>query len=461
MRLAEEDGKAKKLFVMASHGVGKSHLLGGLVNWHFDTNWPSITLTTAPTAAHVKQVLWGEVRDQRHGRPGLMPEAPEMRMSPKHWAAGFTALTDTSMQGRHEEQMLMVGDEAVGIPPPIWTAFNGMSVGPGRKQVMIMNPTDTTSQAYIEFCSGNWDIFQISALNHPNILAELQNEMPPFPKAVRLTWVYDRLRECCEETSDTRAEEHFEFPPGSGKWYKPNSEFESRVMGRWPSTGTDSIWSMALWNKCMIRRPVPQEPLSLGVDVSRSGSDKTVVLARRGGCFVGAKLWRGKGVDESAREVKGFVLSLLEKGESYSSATIVPDDSNVGGGFTDNMRGWNVIPFLGNQNARQMLKYPNARSEAWFCAQETAKDGLVDLSRLPKDFLMRELFIELMAPKWGMDGRDRREVEEKKITKKRVKRSPDSADAFNMCLYHQPRIMNTGVRVAGYSPLTDEKHGLI
>ena len=40
--------KYKRVFVKASHSVGKTHLAGGLVNWFFDCFNPGITLTTAP-----------------------------------------------------------------------------------------------------------------------------------------------------------------------------------------------------------------------------------------------------------------------------------------------------------------------------------------------------------------------------------------------------------------------------
>src|SRR4051812_43316759 len=43
-----------KVLVKACHDVGKTHLMGGLVNWWFDSYPKSITLTTAPTDRQVK-----------------------------------------------------------------------------------------------------------------------------------------------------------------------------------------------------------------------------------------------------------------------------------------------------------------------------------------------------------------------------------------------------------------------
>ncbi|HKV42544.1 MAG TPA: hypothetical protein VJX67_25305 [Blastocatellia bacterium] len=37
-----------------------------------------------------------------------------------------------------------------------------------------------------------------------------------------------------------------------------------------------------------------------------------------------------------------------------------------------------------------------------------------------------------MTPKWALDSAGRRVIEKKEVTKKRIKRSPDDADALNL-----------------------------
>jgi hypothetical protein len=61
-----------KVLVLASHGVGKTFLAGGLVNWWYDTRpQDSAVLTTAPTDREVKDLTWRKVRLQRKGRGGF------------------------------------------------------------------------------------------------------------------------------------------------------------------------------------------------------------------------------------------------------------------------------------------------------------------------------------------------------------------------------------------------------
>jgi hypothetical protein len=70
----------------------------------------------------------------------------------------------------------------------------------------------------------------------------------------------------------------------------------------------------------------------------------------------------------------------------------------------------------------------------------------VDVSRLEKN-VWRELERQLMAPHYEIDYGGRYVVDDKAITKKELKRSPDGADAFNLA-YYPPRF--AGEKVAGH-----------
>lgn len=70
--------------------------------------------------------------------------------------------------------------------------------------------------------------------------------------------------------------------------------------------------------------------------------------------------------------------------------------------------------------------------------------GRLDLSRLP-DAARRRLRPQLVAPTWKLDSQGRRVVEPKADTKKRLKRSPDDADALNLAYgYARPRYASGG-----------------
>lgn len=442
IEVAESLLKHRRVFVKASHSVGKTHLGGGLVNWFFDCWDPGITLTTAPTKAQVEDLLWKEVRVQRGQRSGLLPKAARLEAAPNHFASGYTATDASSFQGRHEERLLMLYDEAVGIDAPFWDAGEGMFTGDGCYWLVIMNPTDTASRAYMEETTGGWHVITISALDHPNIAADLEGRPAPFPAAVRLSFVEERIRKWTTpiDPADHRAQD-IEFPPGSGKWYRPGPLFEGRVLGRWPTQSGTSVWSEAMWQASQVMQPDPDEPTEIGCDVARFGDDYTSIIVRRGACCLHHETHNGWSTSQTAGQLKvlakrfartpAFVAGAAVAGEDPTKIKIKVDDDGVGGGVTDQKGEFNFLPVSGGGRPAQVEDYPNRRSELWFATADRADASRLDVSRLSEESrnLIRQ---QVMAPTWKMDAQGRRVVEPKADTKKRIGRSPDDADALNL-----------------------------
>lgn len=432
----------------ASHGVGKTHLAGGLVNYCFDCWNDSITITTAPTARQVNDLLWKEVRKQRQGRPGLMPKAPRMETSESHFAFGFTATDANAFQGHHASNINAFFDESVGIDGAIFEATEGILSGGNARWLRIYNPTDISSRQYEEEVNGNSTVIQISALDHPNIIAGLKGEAEPYPGAVSLAWVKDKLEKWCERI-DNPTPTDVEFPPGSGTWYRPGPLFESRVIGRWPSVGLDTIWSEALWDACLAKKDVPQEPLQIGCDVARFGDDWTTIPARRGSCLLHHERHNGWSIPQTVGGCKRVAKELCQEGEDPKKVLILVDDDGVGGGVVDMGKadGWNFVGLSAASKAIQDEDYPNRRSELWFGLHERAKEGNLDLSRLTQD-QRRLVRRQHLTCKWKMDSQGRRVVESKEDMKKRLKQnnpdlmggSPDDADGIHLAFAPPPRL---------------------
>lgn len=422
----------QKTFVRACHSVGKSHFGGGVTNWHFDVFQPSVTITTAPTKQQVEDVLWKEVRTQRGGRPGPQPKAPRMETAPDHFAAGYTARSDAAFQGRHEDRLLIVFDEAVDIDGPFWDASEGMMTSEGCRWVVFLNPTDTASRAYEEELSGNWNVIQISVLDHPNIAAQLAGLPPPFPKAVSLHWLEDKLRRWCSpvRAADKKAGD-VEFPPGSGIWHRPGPLFEGRVLGRWPTQGSTSVWTEAMWLAAQVPQIIPSSPLEIGCDVARFGDDYTSIVARRGPCVLHHETANGWGTDQTAGRLKEICKALAQAGEDPQQVAVKVDDDGIGGGVYDQRGQFKFQRISGAGAPVEPEDYPNKRSELWFTVAGRADEGRLDLSRLSPE--SRKLLRgQCMTPRWKVDGQGRRVVEPKAETKLRIKRSPDDADALNL-----------------------------
>lgn len=427
-----------RTMVTSGHSVGKTHLEGGIVNWHVDCRTPSITITTAPSQAVVEQVVWREVRSQRGERPGLAPRKPEIYLNEDHFAVGFTAAKGAAFHGRKSRNMAIIFDEAVDIEPVFWQGARSMLSWPGNLWLACLNPTDTTSQAYQEFTTGDWALIELSCLDHPNVIAELSGRQPPYPGAVSLQFVRDGLKAWCEPVAqgDVDPSRDFEFPDenGNGKWWRPGPEGEARLLGRWPSEGSTSVWSRGAWQLCERRKfPIPQKPLEIGCDVAREGDDFTSIVARRGGCALHHETHNGWGTDRTAFELKELAARLVEPGEDIYAVEIKIDDDGVGGGVIDQAGRFNFVGISGAETPNDPWRYPNRRSEMWFDVAGDGKKGLIDVSRLSEES-RRLIGNQLMAPQWYLEGGKRR-VEDKRQTKKRLRRSPDDADSFNLAFY--------------------------
>lgn len=431
----------KRVLVRASHGVGKTHLAGGLLNWHFDCWDPGLTLTTAPTKAQVDDLLWKEGRAQRRGRPGLMPKASRMETSETHFAVGFTARDANAFQGRHERNGFIEFDEAVGVEGQFWDAAEGIASGGDWMWLCIYNPTDISSRAYEEELTGDWHVKRVSALSHPNILAGLRNEKEPYPGAVTLPWVNERVRKWCTPIrSAEKKPGDFEWPPGSDKWFRPGPLFQSRVLGIWPTSALDTVWSESVYEAALIRQDVPlSEALEIGCDVARFGDDWTAIFVRRGACVLWAERHNGWSTVQTAGRLKQLAKEFCEPGEDPRQVAIKIDDDGVGGGVVDQADGYNFIAVSANSRSIDPEQFPNRRSELWFNTRDRAEEGRLDLSRLTADQL-RILRPQLLAPKWKLDSDGRRVVEPKEVTKKKLTKnatdlkggSPDDADAMNL-----------------------------
>lgn len=425
-----------KVLVKASHNVGKTFLGGSLVNWFFDSFEDGICLTTAPTDLQVRDLLWKEVRTQRGRRGGFRgPKMPRLETAPNHYAHGYTAKEADSFQGRHAANMLFVFDEAVGVDGVFWESTKGM-FGTGGMWLCIFNPTDTSSQAYQEELTGNWTTITVSVLDHPNILAEAQGLPAPYPSAARLAWAAERIQEWCRPLSEAETPKpiDIQFPPNSGKWWRPGPLAESRLLGRWPSQATDTVWSDAVFSESeLLLLPEPKDvPVEIGCDVARFGDDFTSIHVRRGPCSLHHESANGWDTAQTAGRLKQLARQWGQHcGIDGKDVLVKTDDDGVGGGVMDQREDFRFVGISAGSTALEYEGYPNRRSELWFSVAGRAADGQLSLARLP-DGVRRELRRQAMAPTYKVNGKGQRVVEPKEDTKKRIKRSPDDMDGLNL-----------------------------
>lgn len=165
-----------------------------------------------------------------------------------------------------------------------------------------------------------------------------------------------------------------------------------------------------------------QSPLIIGVDVARFGDDHTVFCFRRGRYCTGFKSFAHLDNVAVANQATFFI-------REYKPARVFVDAGGVGGGVVDilNDRGFKKIvrPVMFGAKALRDDRYHNRRAEMWD-ELRLWLSGEQEVY-LPKD---ENLAAELCAVNKKYDSAGRLQLEEKDDIKKRLGRSPDTADAL-------------------------------
>lgn len=437
----------RRVLVPSANKVGKTFAAGWLINWHHDNHDPGIVLATSTTGRQVRNQLFKEVRRLRPFGLGLMPKAPEIRHRENHFVLGFSTNKSDGFQGNHEGSLLIVMDEATGVASELVDRGETMfSAEKGHGWVAFYNPHDPTTWCYAAEQSGLWSVCRLSALGHPNIDAELAGLPPPFPSAIRLKRVWERIERECEDCGSKRVDDTcFRFPRPDGKvrWWKPiRSEFEVQILGRWPSSAFNAIWGEQEWNRCQEPCDLdPTWPVQIGCDVARMGRDKTVFAVRKGIALIHLEHrnhWPtnriGKHIADRCREL---AYHYAPPGiDPKDVPCLVDDTGGYGSAVTDYPDGYNIQGVNASEKANDPKRFRGRRSELWFCLRLAADERCFTTGNILQGAdLLVELGNDLRSARYVLDSQNRRVVEGKDSMRERLKRSPDYADAVNLCWY--------------------------
>lgn len=463
-----------RVLIPSGHSQGKTHGVAGLAIWWFCTRSPALVISTAPKLSQLKDLLWKEIRRQvsaaRKPIPVPFTGPASLRAERSAWdfMAGYTARDSTSFQGHHGPNKLFIFDEAIGVAPEFWSATQGMFDGEGDAWLCPFNPTDTTTAAYREYQSatksnrvvGGWSVVRMSAVDHPNIAAELRGEPPVVQSAMRLETFERLLKEwstlvgTTEEPKATDlqwppvwAKEYCERTGQQPRWYRPGPLADSRLLARFPVQAATAVWGEGDWQAaCRVELGLPVLELPIGVlpeigcDVARFGDDNTGIHVRCGGVSLYHEEYNGQSIPHTVGRIKEVCRVWCEWANRRRPRPVKPtdipikiDDSGVGGGVTDILMedGYSVAGVNSATCAIETRNYALRRDELWFTVAQMARAGELDLSRLPAETL-EGLRVEAMGIKYRLNSKGQRVVQPKDVTKEEIGRSPDGMDALNL-----------------------------
>jgi len=396
---------------VSGNGVGKSTLVAWIILWALVTREDTRGVITANTETQLKTKTWAElgkwfnlfegrdylkltataifVRDDAHERTWRIDMVP--------WSENNAV----AFQGLHNEgrRLLMIYDEASGIPDQIWEAGDG-----------CMTDRDTERV---------WCVF-----GNPNLPKGRFRECFPGGKFAN-TWK--------SRTVDSRSVS-FTDKDELNRWvreYGEDNDFvRVRVRGVFPRAGTmqfidDGIASDAQTRETSVHL---YDPLVLGVDVARFGDDASVIYFRKGRDGRSIAPLQFRGIDTMTLAGK-----VAETYAQYRADAVFVDGGGVGGGVVDRLRQLNVpvldVQFGGRPDGTGYLTgdsgvvYANKRAEIWGAMRSWLKAG----GCIPQD---PELFSQLTNLQYTYNIQNAIQLEKKEDMKKRGLSSPDIADAL-------------------------------
>ena len=171
--------------VRSCNASGKTYAAALAAIWWLMAHDEAIVITTAPSERQVKETLWREIRTIHNRNKNLIGgkiTATRLELSNQRWAYGFSTNTAERFQGFHNENILIIVDEASGVREFIFDAILGSMTSKNARMLMIGNPTSLAGTFYDSFHKNRkqWKTIHISAFETP----ELRNS-PAFEPRTR------------------------------------------------------------------------------------------------------------------------------------------------------------------------------------------------------------------------------------------------------------------------------------
>ena len=213
--------------VLGAHLWSKQREIAEAVRDHRHVVVPFV-VSSAPTFSQVRAILWREIgRAHRKGRLRGRVNQTEWHMpvrggeeivaygrKPSDWH-------EDAFQGIHARYVLVILDEAGGIPRSLFTAAETITTNEHSRVLAIGNPDHPGTQFQQITQSPDWRVIQIDGLETPNFTDEA---VPDELRGLLLskTWVVERGRE----------------------WGVDDPQFISKVRRRFPQRPAGAVYQV-------------------------------------------------------------------------------------------------------------------------------------------------------------------------------------------------------------------------
>jgi hypothetical protein len=259
--------------IKSGTGVGKTGAVSALILWHLAVFPDSKIPCTAPTSPQIKAVLWPELRKWVTNIPNELREwfpfdvQTDKVVLHENFAVARTAREENpeGFQGFHATNLMLIADEASGVPDAIFLAGQGVMAEEGALTLLIGNPTRPTGWFFDAFHGDSHNYWTMT-------VACTDSERVPKK------YVDDML----------------------AKHGENSYEFRVRVMGEFHLEDSGLIIPRPWIDEAVERDVSPDSDwIVWGVDVS-DGRDKSAISKRKGNILLEKpKAWGGKDIMQS------------------------------------------------------------------------------------------------------------------------------------------------------------------
>lgn len=403
--------------VKSGHGVGKSALESWIIWWYISTRpYPKI-LCTAPTKHQLHDILWAEVSKWKRNSKSLdkdfewTSEKIYLKGSQEEWfAIARTSNKPDALQGTHAEHVLIIIDEASGVPDIVFEPVLGSMSTIDAKLLMCGNPTQLAGFFY---------------------------ESHTTKRELYKTHTIDGSK--CERVDKNYVQTIIDM------FGKDSDVYRVRVAGEFPKANPDSFIGLD-----MIRTEKKVidivESIDLGVDVARYGDDESVVATTYNKSQV-ERLNVFKHND--TMRLTGQIVNIIKMLNLKYPSIIVRvkiDCDGLGVGVYDrlkevivekNLKAKAVECHFGGKGGKvsydEPIEYYNSTGIMWGTLRSKLKNNEITI---PNN---EELIKQITNRKYFINSDGTIKLERKEDMKKRNVHSPDRADAVVLSLY-EPQV---------------------
>ena len=408
--------KVKRMTIRSGHGTGKDAFASWAILNFLCTRPYAKVVCTAPTNRQLADILWSEIskwlrRSKLADEFVIQKDKIFHKEAPKEWWAravspSVKASKDEqaeTLAGFHGDHLLIVVDEASGIPDPVFIPLEGALTQEDNKVLLIGNMTRNQGYFYDSHFdtkfSDVWQKLHWDSRKSTNVLPEYVKYM-------------------------------------EDKYGVESNIFRIRVIGDPPLDSENTLIPLAWTIQCIDNETeiAEDEPIYLGVDVARYGEDKSIILPRKANRIYPWDSFQGMNtIDLGARVMASFT--------DMEASGVACDEIGVGAGVTDWLQkrpgGYQTVFGINTATkSSDRLKYINLRDELWAGMREKCMRKLYwfpGATAKERDE-SNELCNELASLTYELQG-SAIKVESKKRAKLRGTASPNIADALALTEY--------------------------